>query len=153
MNGVVTEDVSENIALQWGLEGGWCGGRLNPTLDIVRFKYVSDQSLEKDDIRKLYIEVIEYMLYAYNSNEKLRCSFGEFPFKNKNLQIKIKFPANDCKVGKIKYVAGFEDRVIFSYVTDDMSYKRDSETFDEAYFKVYGKAWDPYRYGRYEIKQ
>ncbi len=147
LNGILSKIISDNLSSEWGLEGGWCGGKLNPTLDIVRFNYDSNESLEKDDIRKLYVEVIEYMLYVYNTNDKLRSSLGEFPFRNRNLQITINFPANESKVGKIKYVRGFQDKVIFAYFTDDMSYVRDEETFEEAYFKVYGRVWDPFKYG------
>lgn len=147
LNNAISKTISENLYSYWGLKGGWCGGKLNPTLDIIRFNYDSNQSLDKDQIRKLYVDVIEYMLHMYNTNDKLRENLGEFPFRNRNIQISINFLCNESIVGKIKYVAGFRDKVIYSYVTSDNSFVRDEETFEEAYFKVYGREWDPFKYG------
>lgn len=146
INNRFSRQLSKNLHSYWGLNGGWCGGKLNPTLDIVRFNYDLNQSLDKDEIRKVYVDVMEYMLHMYNTNGKLRGSLGEFPFRNKNIQIIIHLIPNENKLGKISSVKGFQDKVIFTYVTDDMSYVRDEETFEEAYFKVYGREWDPFKY-------
>lgn len=154
VNNCLSRELSNNLKNQWLLDGGLKGGKFNPTLEIVRYSFYTRQdcqSVSKDDVRRLYVEVIEYLLYAYNSNIKLRSKLSNFPYLHKNVQIVIYIVPNENQLGEIGSVKGFRDKVIFTYETADNSYVRDTETFEEAYYKVYGREWDPFKYGECTI--
>lgn len=155
INNRFSREISKNIQQQWNVCGGMNGGKLNPTLENVSYNfdyYNGPCIVDKDAARRLYIDVVEYILYAYNTNSLLKDSLSNYPYEHRNINAIINLVANEGRLGEIECVKGFKDRVIFSYVTKDLSYITDVETFEEAYFKVRGRAWDPFQYGIYRFE-
>ncbi len=143
----LSKHISQNIQSNWCLNGHLNGGKFDPKIEVVSYEYHSKKSLNKAEIRKLYVDVVEYTLFVYNTSLKLRDKLSNYPFIHNNVEIYIIFDPNENDIGKIKYVNGLRNKVFYIYSIEDHSYKSEVETFEEAYFKVYGRAWDPFKYG------
>lgn len=150
INNNFSKKLSNNINSHWGLTGGMDGGKLNPTLEIVRFTFRTKADscvTEKDSARKLFVDVVDYLLAGYNCNQSLKDSYSNYPYLSKNIQINLYLTPNENKMGEIFVVVSFRNKLTFYRVSDNASDPGETETFEEAYFKVYGKAWDPFGYG------
>ncbi len=145
-NQKLSKAISSNIKKSWNIDGFLNGGKFNPVLEEVSYQFYSKMPTSKEEGRKLFIEVVEYILYAYNSNENLKHKYSNFPFSIHNVQLNIRFSSN-VDVNQIQNIINFKNKIFFYYVTIDGAILYDKETFEDAYFKVYGRDWDPFKYG------
>lgn len=150
LNNQFSRSLSKNINSCWELSGGMDGGKLNPTLEIVSYTFRTKNDscvTDKDSARKLFVDIVDYLLASYNSNQSLKDSYSNYPYLPKNIQIVLYLTPNEDELGQIDAIVSFRDKVIFYYVTNERVHGRETETFEEAYFKVYGREWDPFKYG------
>lgn len=134
------------IQKQWNLTGGLDGGKFAPKIENLNFTFYSCEPASIEESRKMIVEVMEYILYVYNSNNDRQLNLNNYPYVPSNLEIYIKFISNK-QAGTLKYVSNLNNTIYYRFNTIDRSYDGEQETFDEAYYKLRGKEWDPYKYG------
>ena len=103
INDRFSKQLTKKIYQEWQLVGGMNGGKFNPTLEIVSYNFdtlTNSFEMDKASIRKLYIDVIEYLLNTYNNNPTLRNSLSNYPYLHKNIQIIIHLTPNENKLGQ-----------------------------------------------------
>lgn len=147
-NNQLVRCINPQIRDFWCLQGGMCGGKLSPTLEVIDFAFWSDEYPSKERARQIFLEVTDYILFNYNSSEKLRPFLVNYPFNPRNVEVTIFFYKVSLE-GEIETVSGFKDKIFYKRVSTEFICKKklEYEDFDEAYYSVYGKKWDPYKYG------
>jgi hypothetical protein len=125
------------------------GGILSPNLKKINFGYWSSLKPTKEEARKLYLEISEYILFVYNNDENVRPFLDNYPYSPTNIGLTIFFPKNSTSSKEIDAVSGFKDLITYSYAYDkDLpKIKIEYEKYDEAFESVYGIKWDPLKYG------
>lgn len=147
-NNSIQRCINPQIRSNWNVLGGMCGGKLSPTLEVIDFAFWSDEHPSKERARQIFLEVTDYILFNYNSSEKLRPFLVNYPFNPSNVEVTIFFYKVSLE-GEIETVSGFKDKIFYKRVSTELICKKklEYEDFDEAYYSVYGKKWDPYKYG------
>lgn len=134
------------INQEWDLKGGIVGGKFAPTLEKNYFIFYSCKQATIDEARKLTVDVLDYIIHVYNDSDPKLLNLSNYPYTTSNIEIYIHFLANQSE-GDIKYTTNIKNRIFFQLVTPDNSYKVIKENFEEDYFRIYGKKWDPFKYG------
>lgn len=67
------------------------GGAMMYDIEKINAHYYSYEPTTLEQARKLYVDIIEGYLQAYNSNEKIRPYLHNYPFNVDNLDITISF--------------------------------------------------------------
>lgn len=148
-NNFLQRSINPEIQKYWNLSGGMNGGILSPNLKKINFGYWSSLTPTKEEARKLYLEISEYILFVYNCDEKIRPFLDNYPYLPTNIGLTIFFPKNSSSSENIDAVSGFKDWVTYTFGNDQelKKIKIEYEKFDEAFQSVYGKKWDPFKYG------
>lgn len=138
---------AKRMAKKYGMKGSGGGGAFIDTVNKVSIFFDTNRAISLDECRQEYVDMITEMLYLYNHNEEIRPYLGTYPFTAKNISIFTIY--NDDPRICIKDRV-FTANVLYGTINfrikniksaNDEVYHR--ETFEEAYFKVHGKAWEP----------
>lgn len=147
-NNKIQRCINPQIKANWNVQGGMCGGQLSPNLKKISMAYWSDETPSKERARELYIDIIEYVLYVYNSNEVIRPYLDKYPYTPENVDVTIFF-LNVHDIGEVHTVGNFGNRINYAREGENKYQKTDLEleNFSDAFKLVRGKEWDPYKYG------
>lgn len=147
-NNQLVRCINSQIRDFWCLHGGMCGGKLSPTLEVIDYAFWSNEHPSKERARQIFLEITDYILFNYNSSERLRPFLVNYPFNPRNVEVTIFFYKVSLE-GEIETVSGFKDKIFYKRVSTELNCKQklEYEDFDETYYSVYGKMWDPFKYG------
>jgi hypothetical protein len=143
----ISRPFAKRIAKKYGMNGSGGGGAFINTINEVCFFFDTKRSISINECRREYVEMLTEILCLYNHNEEVRPHLRNYPFTAKNINIFIIYndDPNICIKDRV-YTANATGGTIYYRIrntntTNDEDYYE--ETFEEAYFKVYGKAWEP----------
>lgn len=148
-NNRIQSCINPQICKNWDIQGGMSGGQLSPNLKKINVCYWSKETPTKERARELFVDIIEYILFVYNSNESIRPYLENYPYTTENIHLTIFFLNNSDNVGEVKAVGNNTARINYSRAREN-KYQRielELEDFSDAFRIVRGKEWDPYKYG------
>lgn len=82
---------AKEMQMQHRLECLSIGGKMTDHIEDIGVQFVVVQHANQDEARKLILIAMERLLYALNSNEKLRPYLSEYPFSNQRVKMQIGF--------------------------------------------------------------
>ena len=89
-----------------------CGGKLSPTLEVIDYAFWSNEHPSKERARQIFLEITDYILFNYNSSERLRPFLVNYPFNPRNVEVTIFFYKVSLE-GEIETVSGFKDKIFY----------------------------------------
>ena len=98
----------------WG-QGGGCQDGVNTLF----FHFVSDELVDVNQARRLYLRTLDRLLGLINSDESLRPFLKHYPFTNRDIDLSISFFVNgilnnEPEPPNIVYVSGANNLIIYS---------------------------------------
>ena len=111
------------------------GAGENPQMSAVHFEYYHKIDLGK--ARELLVSVVDEYLSVINKNEKFKPYIRKYPFKAKNVEVRISVQNPDGSeptTGELTYISALEG-ILTYYLRGEGKYKMDvvhEETYEEA---------------------
>lgn len=137
----------KRVEKKFGLYNSGGGGGYIDNVNKLIFFFKTDRAITIDQCRLEYVEMLTEILYLYNHNEAIRPYLSNYPFTAKNIEIFTIYNQTPClDINDRVYNANVFNGVLCFNITQTDTFKPEDyhkETFEEAYFKVHGKAWEP----------
>lgn len=138
---------AKRMAEKYDMKGSGGGGAFIDKVNNVSIFFDTNRAISIEECRQEYVDMITEMLYLYNHNEEIRPYLGVYPFTAKNIKIFTIY--NDdpriCIKERVYTANVLYGDICYRIRNTDTVLPEDyyEETFEEAYFKVHGKAWEP----------
>lgn len=146
----ITSEYVKRIEKEYQMRHSGGGGALCYDIKKVTIAFDSDATPTLEESRKFHVFLVTELLKLYNNDESVRPYLHNYPFTAKNLTIQVFYNDKRPNVVQDQVYTVNMDQGKFTYqikyegCMKDFSLKNYyHETFEEAYFKVHGRAWAP----------
>ena len=143
----IRKTFTQEIAKEYSLEPMGYGGGYIDTINKVYIAFTTQRTINLDQARIEYVNIISELLKAYNHNKEVRPYLQNYPFTPSNVEIFIIYNDDDkVNIPDRVYTVNMSEGVISFRINNEPSAAHENyvrETFEEAYFKVYSKEWTP----------
>jgi len=110
-------EYSQEMRKKHSFEVAGSGGSAAYDMQVATITYAGYQSLNIDEARRLFIEVVDGLAYKFNKDKVIRPFLHDYPFTRQNIDIALTFKnGTDLFItqGKIAHVAAGGSDIIYS---------------------------------------
>lgn len=134
----ITNSYLKEMAIPHGLVLSGYGGAMMDDVQSITLRFLSHDSLNLNEARVLYVEMMEDFLHRVNCHEKIRPHLHDFPFGVDNIKLTISFEDPQGNIRGNGYIA-----MIFiskNHTIHYSAYNSNKEDFYNLCEESYGEA-------------
>lgn len=113
------------------------GGKMMDKIEEIDLSFLSSYDITNEAAEKIFVDIMNYILNSYNSDEKIRPYLVNYPFKSSNIELSLHFEDRNEK-GQILSMSKLNDNVIYRISNGNSTFHRERESYSRLYQSVYG---------------
>lgn len=136
MAGKIRSEYAREVKKTKGLDATGFGGSMLTCVRIISIDFLSNQKVDVDEARKIYVDLVEGFARKINADKKIRIYLHDFPFTWKNTLFTLSFQEKNGKK--------FADHLSFIFMAKEKIYyciyNEKTQRYDDYHIEYYTDA-------------